>query len=120
MPVPKKRHSNTWQRTRRASNWKISGVNLGECPECHAPVLPHHACPTCGLYQGRKAIEIKEKSEKEKKLEAKEASAEKASHKEAERPSKETKPKTAQKSTRSAKSSPQRVKKGAASAKKEG
>ena len=58
MPVPKKRHSNTRTRTRRA-NWKLKALNLAECPQCHAKVLSHHACPECGTYKGRMVIKIK-------------------------------------------------------------
>ncbi len=31
------------------------------CPQCHSPKMPHHACPTCGTYNGREVIKIKEK-----------------------------------------------------------
>lgn len=67
MPVPKKRHSNTRTNQRRA-NWKLKAMNLGQCPQCHSPVMSHHACPTCGTYQGRAVlkIETEEKKSKEK------------------------------------------------------
>lgn len=65
MPVPKKRHSNTRTRTRRA-NWKLGPLNLAECPQCHAKVLPHHACPSCGTYQGRMVLKIESKETKSK------------------------------------------------------
>jgi large subunit ribosomal protein L32 len=74
MPVPKKRQSSSRQGKRRA-NWKLFSINLSQCPECGAPTLPHHACPKCGLYQGRKIIKIKEekkeKAEKKTKEESK-------------------------------------------------
>jgi len=57
MPVPKKRHSNTRTRTRRA-NWKLKALNLSECPQCHAAVMSHMACPSCGTYQGRQVIKM--------------------------------------------------------------
>ncbi|MCE5199002.1 50S ribosomal protein L32, partial [bacterium] len=28
---------------------------------CHAPAQPHHACPSCGYYNGRLVLQIKEK-----------------------------------------------------------
>lgn len=31
------------------------------CPQCHSPKPPHQACPTCGTYNGREVIKIKEK-----------------------------------------------------------
>jgi large subunit ribosomal protein L32 len=66
MPVPKKRHSNTRTRTRRA-NWKLKPLNLAECPQCHAKVLSHHACAKCGTYQGRAVIKIEAETAKEGK-----------------------------------------------------
>jgi large subunit ribosomal protein L32 len=66
MPVPKKRHSNTRTRTRRA-NWKLKALNLAVCPQCKSPILPHHACPVCGTYKGRTIIKIETKEKKGKK-----------------------------------------------------
>ena len=31
------------------------------CPQCHNPKMPHQACPTCGTYNGREVIKLKEK-----------------------------------------------------------
>ncbi|MCK4274572.1 MAG: 50S ribosomal protein L32 [Dehalococcoidales bacterium] len=28
------------------------------CPQCHSPKMPHHACPTCGTYNGREVIKM--------------------------------------------------------------
>ena len=69
MPVPKKRHSNTRTRTRRA-NWKLKRLAIAKCPQCGSPILPHHACRTCGMYQGRMVLKIEEKGTKEKKSSA--------------------------------------------------
>jgi large subunit ribosomal protein L32 len=66
MPVPKKKHSPSRQGKRRA-NWRVSAIALSVCPECHAPTLPHHACPSCGTYQGRTVIVKKGKAEKKAK-----------------------------------------------------
>jgi large subunit ribosomal protein L32 len=38
------------------------------CPQCKSLKLPHRVCPVCGYYNGRQAIEIKTKKEKEKKV----------------------------------------------------
>jgi large subunit ribosomal protein L32 len=66
MPVPKKRHSNTRTRQRRA-NWKLKTLALGKCTQCGAPVLPHNACTKCGTYRGRVVLKIEaEKPSKEK------------------------------------------------------
>lgn len=60
MALPKRRHSN--QRTRkRRTHYKLVVPNVGFCSRCHAPKLPHHACPSCGFYNGRLVIEQKEK-----------------------------------------------------------
>jgi large subunit ribosomal protein L32 len=122
MPVPKKRHSNTWQRTRRGANWKMKGVHLGKCPECHSPILPHHACPSCGMYEGRKVIEIKEKAGKKKKEEKKKTEHEKAPAKEAPETSETKRPKaSAEKEMSPAKAeiAPARTKQGSSSKQKE-
>ena len=66
MPVPKKRHSNTRTRKRRA-NWKLFPISIGKCPQCGSPVLPHNACKTCGTYQGRIVLKIEEKPAKGEK-----------------------------------------------------
>lgn len=66
MPVPKKRHSNIRQGKRRFANYRLTAVNLSRCPQCGAPTLPHHACPTCGTYQGRTIIKIKTKKKGKK------------------------------------------------------
>lgn len=84
MPVPKKRHSNTRTRTRRA-NWKLKLMNLADCPQCHSKIMSHHACPVCGTYQGRMVLKIE--TEEKKKTAKGKAQAEKA------QPAKEEKPK---------------------------
>jgi large subunit ribosomal protein L32 len=60
MPVPKQRQSRTRSATRRAQHDKIKAPNLGTCPDCGAAVRPHHVCPKCGYYDGRKVIEVPE------------------------------------------------------------
>ncbi|MBD3331819.1 50S ribosomal protein L32 [candidate division GN15 bacterium] len=59
MALPKRRHSRTRGRKRR-TNWKVSLPNVSECPQCHSPKLPHHICPSCGYYKGRKVIDTQE------------------------------------------------------------
>ncbi|MBN2058176.1 MAG: 50S ribosomal protein L32 [Candidatus Saganbacteria bacterium] len=67
MPMPKKRHSNVRQGKRRASNYTLSAASTSRCSACGSPILPHHACPTCGNYKGRQAIKIKAEKKKGKK-----------------------------------------------------
>jgi len=58
MAVPKRRTSKARQRS-RAAHYKAFAPELGVCPQCHSPKLPHHVCPVCGSYGGREVIEIK-------------------------------------------------------------
>jgi large subunit ribosomal protein L32 len=59
MAHPKRRHSRARGRKRR-TNWKIQLPNVVECPQCHQSRLPHHVCPNCGYYKGRKAMDVQE------------------------------------------------------------
>ena len=62
MGVPKRRVSHARQGERRA-HLAIRFPTLEECPHCHEPKQPHHACPNCGYYRGRPAIEVKRPGE---------------------------------------------------------
>lgn len=59
MAVPKRRKSKSKRNSRRA-NQKISAPNVTTCPQCGEAALPHHACPNCGTYRGRKVMETEE------------------------------------------------------------
>jgi large subunit ribosomal protein L32 len=59
MPNPKRRHSHSRQGKRRAHDF-LTAKALDDCPQCHEKRLPHHACPKCGFYKGRRVIEVKE------------------------------------------------------------
>lgn len=56
MAVPKKKMSKSRRDSRRAHNFRVEAPNVGVCPNCKSPVLPHHVCPTCGQYQGRQVV----------------------------------------------------------------
>jgi large subunit ribosomal protein L32 len=56
---PKRRHSTTRKRVRRASI-KLESLNLIKCPSCGEPALPHQVCKSCGFYEGK---QIKTKTE---------------------------------------------------------
>jgi large subunit ribosomal protein L32 len=58
--LPKRRVSKARQGNRLAHTAR-KPVALELCPQCHSPRMPHHACPTCGTYNGRDVIKIKEK-----------------------------------------------------------
>jgi large subunit ribosomal protein L32 len=61
MGVPKRRVSHARQGERR-SHFALELPKLEECPHCHEPKRPHHACPNCGYYGGRQVFEPKTKT----------------------------------------------------------
>jgi len=55
--LPKRKKSKSRARARLSHNaLKPPATEL--CPQCHSPKRPHHACPTCGTYNGREVIKI--------------------------------------------------------------
>lgn len=56
-PLPKRKYPKSRQGKRRSHDRATNPV-LVDCPQCHSPRLPHHACPTCGTYRNRQAIAI--------------------------------------------------------------
>jgi len=58
-PLPKRKISKG-RRNRRRAHDSIGVPNLVECSNCHAKMMPHRVCPTCGYYKGRQVIEIEE------------------------------------------------------------
>jgi large subunit ribosomal protein L32 len=62
--LPKRRLSKSRQGSRLAHIARKPPVMI-ICPQCHSPKMPHHACPTCGSYNGREVIKIKEKKKAE-------------------------------------------------------
>ena len=59
MAVPKRKKSKS-KRDKRRTHQKTTAPNVSNCPECGEAALPHHACPSCGHYRGRKVIETEE------------------------------------------------------------
>jgi large subunit ribosomal protein L32 len=58
MAVPKRKKSRSRAASRKAA-WKAGKTPAkSECPQCHAPKLPHRACPSCGTYAGREIIQV--------------------------------------------------------------
>lgn len=55
MALPKRKTAKARKGIRR-SHRRLTPPALVECPQCHSPRLPHHACPTCGSYAGREVI----------------------------------------------------------------
>lgn len=60
MANPTSRHTRARTGKRRA-NWKLSSPNHNQCPECQEPKLPHRICMSCGMYNGKKVLEVIEK-----------------------------------------------------------
>jgi large subunit ribosomal protein L32 len=58
MAVPKKKTSKAKTRSRRASSWQLDAPPRSVCGHCNTAKLPHRVCPSCGWYNGRKAIEV--------------------------------------------------------------
>jgi len=59
MAVPKYRTSRSKARMRRAHRNVTSAPAL-ECSHCHEMKLPHRACPSCGYYNGKQIVLVKE------------------------------------------------------------
>jgi len=55
MPNPKRRHSKSRSRKRRAHD-SLKLTNLTACPNCGSKKLPHRVCADCGFYAGRTVI----------------------------------------------------------------
>jgi large subunit ribosomal protein L32 len=56
-PLPKKRYPKARQGKRR-SHLALKLTGLTRCARCRAMRRPHHACPVCGYYKGREAVEV--------------------------------------------------------------
>lgn len=59
MALPKRKHSKA-RRDKRRANYKLALPTLVPCPRCHQLRVPHHICLTCGYYNGKEIVEIKE------------------------------------------------------------
>lgn len=75
MAVPKKRHSKSRKRSRRAQKDKMVAASVAYCPnpQCGAPMLTHRVCPECGTIRrkdGTFLSVLKSKEEREKEREA--------------------------------------------------
>jgi len=57
MPNPPRRHSHQRKNKRRTHD-SLTARQVGECPNCHEPKLPHRACSNCGYYRGRAVVAV--------------------------------------------------------------
>ncbi|MDR1362146.1 MAG: 50S ribosomal protein L32 [Holosporaceae bacterium] len=62
MAVPKKKISKS-RRDMRRSHLALVAVNFVPCPNCGSEKLPHHVCASCGMYNGRRILAIKQAEE---------------------------------------------------------
>ena len=65
MAHPKRRHSNTRTRTRRAHDF-LTTKSLSVCTNCGSKIVPHRVCKECGYYKGKQTVTIKVKEKKAK------------------------------------------------------
>jgi len=66
MANPKRRHSHSRTRLRRAHD-SLPKPHLGLCPKCGQRSAPHQVCGYCGTYRGVQIIRMEEVTEAEKK-----------------------------------------------------
>ena len=60
MAVPFRRTGVTTKRLRR-QHLGIKAANTIACSNCGEAVRPHHVCPNCGYYKGKKVLDVKSK-----------------------------------------------------------
>jgi len=58
MAVPYRRKSKSKSRMQRAANMRYSASHPSRCAHCGEPKIPHFACGSCGVYQGRQVREV--------------------------------------------------------------
>ena len=59
MAVPTRRRGHSKQGQVR-QNTALKPVNTVTCSNCGAAIKPHHVCPNCGFYNGKKVKEVQE------------------------------------------------------------
>ena len=59
MALPKRRHSHSRTRQRRAHDF-LTKPSVGACGEYGEPKMPHRLCGGCGMYKGRSVIQLEE------------------------------------------------------------
>jgi large subunit ribosomal protein L32 len=60
MANPKHRHSKSRRDKRRTQKQKLTAPNLTVCPQCQEVKKPHHACMSCGTYNGREIVTVQQ------------------------------------------------------------
>lgn len=57
MPNPKRKHSKSRTRTRRAHHF-LTTPSLSLCPHCKSEKLAHRICGNCGYYKGAVVVNL--------------------------------------------------------------
>jgi len=57
MGLPAKQRTRT-SKKQRGSHFALKKKITTKCEKCGALITPHHACPKCGYYKGRKIIDV--------------------------------------------------------------
>jgi large subunit ribosomal protein L32 len=60
MAVPKRKTSKARRDKRRSNVWKLDLPGMIKCPKCGEYILSHRVCKSCGTYDGKVIIKIKE------------------------------------------------------------
>ena len=60
MAVPKRKTSKSRRDKRRTHDF-MKIVNWTTCSNCDTQILPHSICPSCGFYNSKQIIKIKQK-----------------------------------------------------------
>jgi large subunit ribosomal protein L32 len=63
MGLPAKRRTSRSKRERNAHAFLV-GKTTTVCDSCKAEILPHRACPFCGNYKGKKALNTEKRVER--------------------------------------------------------
>lgn len=59
MALPKRRHSRSRTRQRRANDG-LKRPSVSNCPECGEPKMLHQLCGGCGVYKGKNIIQLED------------------------------------------------------------
>lgn len=63
--APKRRISKQRKHLRRSSVWKLEMPGMVKCSNCGEYCLSHRVCKACGYYDGKKVLNIKEKTQQQ-------------------------------------------------------
>ncbi len=61
MATPTRRTGVMRKRVRR-QHLALTACNVYSCPNCGAMIKPHRVCPSCGYYNGKKVLDVKEEN----------------------------------------------------------